>query len=189
MHLQKHKVHQSSWTERRLQGVGAESQEGRGCGQAPWDTNRAPVPRERAPHTMAELPKGLQCTWRGPGAARRRLRQKLGVEGAARPGARFQQHRTTRSPGCWGTQRRFQRSPWDKQRPRRHRIARTLLPPGGPELCRPMAPPPEHPGPCGLGAVVVTVGADSRAGKLAATAVVVPPGVTLCLRLSRGLKG
>ena len=42
-------------------------------------------------------------------------------------------------------------------------------------------PAPEHPGPCGLGAAVVTAGADSRAGELASTSGVAPPGVTLCL--------
>ena len=61
---------------------------------------------------------------------------------------------------------------------------------GGPKVCRSAPlPPPEHPGPCELGAVVVTAGADSRAGQLAAASVVVPPGVTLQLVLSRGLTG
>ena len=38
--------------------------------------------------------------------------------------------------------------------------------------------PWEHLGQCGLGAVVVTVGADSRAGELGAATVVAPPGVS-----------
>ena len=59
--------------------------------------------------------------------------------------------------------------------------------PGRPELYRSAGPPLEHPGPCTLGAAVVTAGADSRAAQLAAPTVVVPPGVTLYLGLSRGL--
>ena len=51
------------------------------------------------------------------------------------------------------------------------------------------APTPDHPGPWGLGAAVVTVGADARAGELAAATVIVPPGVILYLELSRGLTG
>ena len=42
-------------------------------------------------------------------------------------------------------------------------------------------PPPEYPSHYGLGAVVVTAGADSRT-------VVAPPGVTLYLRLSRATR-
>ena len=42
-------------------------------------------------------------------------------------------------------------------------------------------PPPEHSGQFRLGAALVTVGADSKAGELAAASVVVPPGVTLCM--------
>ena len=50
-------------------------------------------------------------------------------------------------------------------------------------------PPPEHPGPCGLGAAVVTAGADSRAGEPAAATVVVPPGVTVCLGRGGAARG
>ena len=57
----------------------------------------------------------------------------------------------------------------------------TLLPPAL-RLCRSGPPLPwEHPDLCGLGAAVVTAGADSRAGELATASGVVPPGVTLCL--------
>ena len=65
-----------------------------------------------------------------------------------------------------------------------------LLLPDGPELCR-SAPP----APWSIQALVdwetvgVTAGADSRAAQLAACTVVVPPGVTLYLGLSRGLTG
>ena len=70
-----------------------------------------------------------------------------------------------------------------------------LLLPDGPELCR-SAPP----APWSIQALVdwetvgVTAGADSRAGDLAASSGVVPPGVTLCLGQSglpgdRGLMG
>ena len=58
------------------------------------------------------------------------------------------------------------------------------LPSGAPKLCRSAHLAREHPGQCGLEdweTVVVTGGADSRAGELAATSVVVPPGVTSCL--------
>ena len=53
---------------------------------------------------------------------------------------------------------------------------------GCPELYRSAPPDPlEHPGPCGLGPMGVTAGADTRAGELADTSGVAPPGVTLCL--------
>ena len=65
------------------------------------------------------------------------------------------------------------------------------VPPSCADQC---SPPLEHPGQCALGAAVVTAGADSRAGELAAASGVVPLGVTLCLEGSgppgnRGLPG
>ena len=56
---------------------------------------------------------------------------------------------------------------------------------GTPELCRSAPPPPVNPDPCGLATAVVTTGVDSGAGELAAANIVLPPGVTLCLGLSR----
>ena len=55
-----------------------------------------------------------------------------------------------------------------------------LMPLGNPKLSTSVPLPLEHldPGRCGLGAVVVTVGADSRARDLANTTVVVPPGTS-----------
>ena len=49
-------------------------------------------------------------------------------------------------------------------------------------------PPPEQPGPCGLGTAVVTAGADSRAGELATATVVILPGVILYLGWSGATK-
>ena len=140
------------------------------------------------------------------------LRRRLHAEGAARPPARFLWRRP-RSQGRWGTQPKIQRSR-DRQRPGAHRTERMLLLPGAPELCR-SAPPHPAPrasrplrtgsscglgapedweplrtgSPCGLGVAIVTAGADSRAGELAAATVVLHPGVTLYLGLSRGLTG
>ena len=99
------------------------------------------------------------------------------------PGERFQQHRP-QSPGHQGhspgssaslgtgggledTGQRGQSCHW--------------VPP---KLCRSATPSLEHPGPCALGAAVVTAGADSRAGELDATTAVVHSGVTLYLGLS-----
>ena len=77
--------------------------------------------------------------------------------------------------------------PRDEWKPGGPRTARTLLSPNSLKLCRLEPPSPEHPGSCGLGGVV-TARADSRAEELA-TATVVPPGVTLYLGKSRGLRG
>ena len=52
---EKQELHQSSRWERCSQGVGAGSQEGRGCPQAPWDTNRHLHPGE-SPTTRAQAP-------------------------------------------------------------------------------------------------------------------------------------
>ena len=51
-----------------------------------------------------------------------------------------------------------------------------LLPLVAPKLCTSAHPPREHPGPCRLGAAVVTAGADSRAGDLANASGGVPSG-------------
>ena len=92
-----------------------------------------------------------------------------------------------RSPGDQGTQPRIRGSPrtgrgWEDTGQPGHSCSQA-------QSCADRAPTPEHPVPCALGAAVVTVGADSRSGQLAAATVVVPPGVTLYLGLSRGLTG
>ena len=66
---------------------------------------------------------------------------------------------------------------------------RTFLPLAPPSCADQCPQPLEHPGPCGLRAAIVTAGADSRAGELAAATVVVPPGVTLYRGLSKDLTG
>ena len=53
--------------------------------------------------------------------------------------------------------------------------------PGAPSCAGQGPPPQNHLGQWGLGAGVVTVGVDSRAGDLAAVSVV-PPGVTWCFQ-------
>ena len=109
----------------RSQGVGAGSQEGRGCPQAPRGTNRGPAPEGREPHTTAELPKRLQ---RAPGGPRSSSERRLRTEGAVHPGARFPRRRPWspgrrgHSPGSCG--------PQNGRRHGGHRTARTVLPPG-----------------------------------------------------------
>ena len=77
--------------------------------------------------------------------------------------------------------------PRDRQRRGGHGTARTLLPLGTPELCRSAPPTPRSTqASADWETVVVTAGADSRAGELAAT--VVPPCVTLCLGQSRAAR-
>ena len=115
------------------------------------------------------------------------LRLWLCTEGAAQP----QEHNSSRTgPRAKGTGRWCPRSgdsPWERWRSGRPRIVRTLLPPVTPSSADQCPQPPEHPDTCGMGAVVVTVGADSRAGELDTITVVVPPVVTLYLGLNRGL--
>ena len=89
---------------------------------------------------------------------------------------------STRSQGAGGPSPGSCAPPRDRWRCGGHRTVRMLLPLIVPPSCAGQCTlPPEHLGQCGLGAAVVTVGADSRAGELAATSVVVPPCVTLCL--------
>lgn len=94
-----------------------------------------------------------------------------------------------RSPGLRGTQPRIQHSPWDRRRLGGHRtVGRSCH--RAPQSCADQRSSPlEHPGPCRLGAVVFTAGADSRAGDLAATSLVVLPCITLCLGWSRATRG
>ena len=93
------------------------------------------------------------------------------------------------SQGTKQTQSTILCSPPDRRRWGGHRTARTLLPPGAPHCADQQPPPPEHPGQCGLGDWVVTLGAESRAGELAAASGVVPPDVThLCLGWSGGAR-
>ena len=88
-------------------------------------------------------------------------------------GVRFQRHRPG-SPGSWGTQPKILHSPWDSCNPGGPRTARRFFPLGGPKLCRSVVPAWEHPGPYGLRAEVVSVGADSRAGEVSSTTVAIP---------------
>ena len=111
--------------------------------------------------------------------------------GAVGPGVRFQQHR----PQIPGRQADTAHDP--VLSPGRVQDSEDSPVAGQPEAVQisntPILPW-EHLGQCGLGAVVVTVGADSRAGELASTSVVVPPGVILCIGQAgppgnRGLMG
>ena len=91
----------------------------------PWDS---------APHPAAELPKGLQRTgWTG--SSSERLRQMLRGGGCSR-----ERDFNSAGPGAQGArdtaQAKDPASPRDRHRPGGHRTARTLLPRGGPELCR-----------------------------------------------------
>ena len=138
---------------------------------------------EGAAHPGPSWVKGWSAP-RGPGG---KLRRRLRAEGAAScylgepwpesmiPAAQVPDLRvlgdTAQDPAL----------PQDRQRWGGPRTARTLLPLGAPKLCKSAPHPREHPGQCGLGASVVTAGADSRAGELATASRVVPPGVTLCL--------
>ena len=87
--LEKQELHQSSWVERHSQGVRAGPQEGQGCPQAPWDTNRHLRPGESAPSSL----KGCSGHTAGTRSSSEGLSRRLRGEGAARPGARTQQRR------------------------------------------------------------------------------------------------
>ena len=158
--------------------------------QVPGVTNGRGAPQERVRHTpQAELRKGLEHPYSTRQGAARVAQVGAPHEWAAQP---WERHSRGAGPGIKGAGRHSPRSG---------------TPPGirrGQEdtgqqghSCRwwPRAvqigatPPLEHPGPCRLGAAVVTAGADFRAGQLAAATVVVPPGVTLYLGLSRGITG
>ena len=92
--------------ERHPQGVRAGPQEGRGCPQAPWDTNRATVHQGE----RVELPKGLQ---RGHALTREQLggawaaaRRREGCASwSTNPTAHAQEHRAP------GTQPRIRPAP------------------------------------------------------------------------------
>ena len=176
---EKQKLHQSSRTERHSQGVGAGSQEG---GDA-----------LRLPGTLTEdLRTGESCHTPGPSSLKgcsapsgASWRRKLRCPGCVIPAAQAPEPRVPRDTAQDPALR------WDRWKP------------GGEDTgqqghsCCWAAPhwadqhptPLEHPGPCGLRAAIVTVGADSRAEELAATIVVVPPAVTLYPGLSRGITG
>ena len=130
--------------ERRSQGTRAGSQEGQWSPQVPGVTNRGSAPRgERATHRGPSSVKGWSAHPAGPREQlRRRLWQRLGRRGLRGPQEQRFQRRRPRSPGRRGTQPRIRRSPRDRRRPGGHRTARTLLPPGAPELCRSAPPAP-----------------------------------------------
>ena len=78
-----------------------------------------------------------------------------------------------------GTQPRIRHLPGDRQKPGRLRIARTLLPPRGPELGRSEAPAPRASRLLQTeSSIAYYVGAYSRDLELAASTVIVPPGTS-----------
>ena len=141
-------------------------------------TNRGTAPRGEPATLWAELPKGLERVpggrgqnSSGSGSAQRGLRSPETMIPAGRP----------QSTGPQGTQCKIWHSLQDRRRPGGHRAARTLLPLGGPR-------PQSIQAPADWETVVVTAGADSRAGELATATIVVPPDVTLYLGLSRATR-
>ena len=165
--------------ERHSQGTWAGSQEGQGCPQAPRGLTEELHPGESPPHCGLSSLKGWSvCPGRGgaqnssgSGSTQRGLRSPETMIPAGRP----------QSTGPQGTQCKIWHSLQDRRRPGGHRAARTLLPLGGPR-------PQSIQAPADWETVVVTAGADSRAGELATATIVVPPDVTLYLGLSRATR-
>ena len=173
--------------ERCSQGPPAGSQEGQWSPQVPGVTNRGSAPRGRARHTpLAQLPKGLQRAQRGLGSSSGggsgggSERRGLRGPGSTIPAAQTPEPRT---PGNTAQDPALPLGQAEAGRTQDSEDAPATR--GAALSCAGQHPPPlEHPGLCGLGAVGDTAGADSRAGELAATRLVVPPSVT-CLGQSR----
>ena len=157
------------------------------------------MPWRRACHRLwAKLSKGLECM---PGGASGEAQAAapdgggcaLLPSGATAPGtAAVGAHSSSTGPRSQvtkQTQPRILHSRRDRRKSGGHRTARTLLAPGTPKLCRSAPPAPGSiQASVDWETVVVTAGADSRAGRLAAASVVIPAGETLCLRLSRATR-
>ena len=145
----------------------------------------------RARHSLwAELGEGLErpLGW-APG--RRGLRAEGGQEGA--PGGErcallssgaetWERDSSSTGPGVQGARENSPRScaPLRQAGAGRAQDSQDASVPGAPGCAGQGPPPRNHLGQWGLGAGVVTVGVDSRAGDLAAVSVV-PPGVPLVL--------
>ena len=142
----------------------------KGAQQGP---GRDPGAPGRARPTAAHLRKGPERAPRGLGE------QPEGRAGLRAEGAPRERDSSGAGPGpqASGGHSRDPALPRDGPRRGGPRTARTLLL-RRPDLCRSAPPPREHPGPCGLGAAVVTAGADSRAGETW------PPPVGLSLLVS-----
>ena len=106
---EKQELHQSSWAERGSQGVKARPQESGDVLRLPGTLTDTCAPG-RAPHPVAELPKGLQHLPGGAlGAAPRQLGWRLHAERPERPGVKpTAQAQEPRAPG---TQPKIRRSP------------------------------------------------------------------------------
>ena len=168
--------------DRRSQGVGAGPQEG-GDALRLLGARTEPLPLGRAPHPTAELPKRLQCAPQ-PGSSSEGPGRRLCRGGCtARSVIPAKQAREPRVPG---TQPRIPPPPVIGGGGRAQDSEDTCR--RGPRPEQISSPAQEHPDPCRLGAAEVTVGADSRAGELAAASAIVPPGVTLCHRQSKAAR-
>ena len=192
--------------ERRSQGTRAGSQEGQWSHQVAGVTNRGSAPCGRARHTpQAELPKGLE---RVPGRALGAVQaeaQAAAPSGGGCLALRAVQVAALQGGGCAAREHNSSGAgPGDQGTGGHGPGSGTPLGTGGgredtgqqgrsccwaPLSCTDQRPPtPEHPGPCGGEAAVVTAGPDSRSGELATASLVVPPCVTLCLGWSRATR-
>ena len=110
------------------------------------------------------------------------LRWWLCMEGAARPQERDSSGECPRVLG--GTAQDWV-LPWGQAEAGRTQVSEDTPAAGRPGAVQTSALPPRSiQAPVDWETVVLTVGADSRTGELAAATVVVPPGVTLCLGLT-----
>ena len=171
--------------ERRLQGTQEGYQEGQWSPQVPGVSNRGYGPRGRTRYTLrAERSRGLQLVLgRALGAAQMAAprRGDCMALGAAQVVAQALEPRAMggHSPGPCASHRTSRGWKDTGQRGGSCRLA--------PLSCADQRPPHPVPGisrPVQNGTVVLTGGADSRAGELAAASLVVPPCVTVCLGLS-----
>ena len=135
--------------ERHLAGKSSRiAGEGSGASSFPESLTEEVHPRgEQATHPGPTGNPGEAC-WSGGGSRWRCL--SPGAFGNHAPGAQFQQCRPW-IPGCQWTQPMILHSPRDRWRRGGHRIARTLLPLGTPNLCRSVPPAPGAPRPVRTG--------------------------------------
>ena len=164
--------------------LGQDPRRGGGAPRFPRSLTEEGRPSRECCNPFTHCSKGLECVQRGLGSSSGSSSMKRGLRC---PGAQFQGRRPW-SSGCPGHSPGSCAPPGTGgggEGPGQQGYSCRRAPPS----CADQRPlPREHPGPCGLGAAVVTAGADSRAGELAAASGVVPPGVTLCLGWSGATK-
>ena len=169
--------------------IGQICQRGSGASRFPGSLTEEVPGEESAPHRLwAELSKELERT---PGGASEEA-QVAALDGGSVPCCLWElwpqecnsSSTGPRSQGAGGLSPGSCAALRDRRRLGVHKTVRTLLPPGTPSCADQRSPTPGASRPVWTGRLVVTGGADSRAGELA-TATAIVPCVTLCHGQSR----